>query len=300
MDVSIIIVNYNTNTLIKQCIRSIYKHTKDIQFEIIVIDNASSDGSQLMIETEFPNVLLIESKENLGFGKANNLGVKQASGNFLFLLNSDTILIENSIKVLKEFLEKKNDPLVAAVGCKLLDINRKPHISYGNFPSIYQELFEYGLSKIFSKYFKKRLSPSVIDSGTQIKEVDYIMGADMFFKKTIFDTIEGFDEDFFLYYEETEICFRLNKFGYKIIWNPETSIIHYLGASEKNQNGINYWILEQLQKSKILYYKKCHGNTMATIAKFISIPKTLIRYRKFDTRKILSILLMDGTKSQKK
>lgn len=300
MDVSIIIVNYNTNILIKQCISSIYKHTKDIQFEIIVVDNASTDGSIEMIKNEFSNVILIESDVNLGFGKANNLGAKQASGNFLFLLNSDTILIENSIKILKEYFENSNDPNDAVVGCKLLDINYYPHISYGNFPSIYQELFEYGLSKIFRKYYSKKLSPAVVPDKSQIKEVDYIMGADMFFKKAIFDAIDGFDEDFFLYYEETEICYRLKKSGYKIIWNPSTSIIHYIGASGKKQDEINYWILEQLQISKYLYYKKCHGNLMATIVKYLSITKTLITYRKFDTSRIVKILLKIGKETKSK
>ena len=115
------------------------------------------------------------------------------------------------------------------------------------------------------------------------------MGADMFLKKSIFDNIGGFDEDFFLYYEETEMCFRLNKFGYKVIWYPNTSIIHYVGASGKKQDGINYWILEQLQRSKILYYKKCHGNIAAAIVKYVTFPKALIKYRKFDIFKIFCI-----------
>lgn len=300
IDVSIIIVNYNTYNLLIQCINSIYRHTKAIQFEIIVVDNASTDGSNEMIKSKFPNVILIESDENLGFGKANNLGAKQALGNFLFLLNSDTVLIENSIKILKEFLENSSDTDIAVVGCKLLDINHNPHISFGNFPSIFQEIFEYGLSKIFKKYYSEKVSPSVIDNGTQIKEVDYIMGADMFFKKAIFDTIGGFDEDFFLYYEETEICFRLNKLGYKIMWNPSTSLIHYIGASGKKQDEINYWIFEQLQKSKYLFFKKCHGNLKANIVKYLSITKTLITYRKYDTIRILRYLLKLGLTPKKK
>ena len=289
MDVSIIIVNYNTEILLKQCVNSIYQHAKDISYEIIVIDNASTDGSCEMLKDIFPNVVLIESKENLGFGKANNVGVKKALGNFLFLLNSDTVLIENSIKILKEFLENTAIVNVAVVGCKLLDVNKNTHISYGNFPSLYQELFEFGFSKIFRNYFSKKLSPSVIDNGSELKEVDFIMGADMFLRKSIFEEIGGFDEDFFLYYEETEFCFRLKRLGYKILWNPNTSIIHYIGASGMEISGINYWILEQLQKSKILYFRKCHGNGVATIVKYITLPKALLKYRKFDIRKIWTI-----------
>jgi GT2 family glycosyltransferase len=294
IDVSIIIVNYNTKDLILQCLQSIFENTVDISFEVIVVDNASDDGSCASINEKFPQVNLVSSEKNLGFGRANNLGARLASGTFLFLLNSDTLLIENSIKFLKIFFENSNDPTIAVVGVKILDKNKKPHISYGNFPSIYQEIFEYGLLKIFKKYYAEKLSPSIIDKSTEIKNVDYIIGADMFFKKSVFDSISGFDEDFFLYYEETEICFRLKKLGYKIVWNPNTSIIHYVGSSGKTNEKFNYWIFEQLQRSKNLYYKKCHGNLMAKSIKYLSILKTLIINREFDTGKILRILLKIG------
>ena len=290
-NVSIIIVNYNTKELLEQCINSIYTHTKDISFEIIIVDNASVDGSQQMIKNNYPHVVLIGSKENLGFGRANNIGVKHASGNYILLLNSDTILIENSIKVLVEYIENENDSSLGVVGCKLLDIHQKPDVSYGHFPTIYQELFEFGLSRIFRRFYSRNLSLSIIGNGEQIKEVDYIMGAAMFFKKSIFDSINGFDNDFFLYYEETELCFRLKRKGYRVIWNPNTSIIHYIGASGKSQDKINYWILEQLHRSKFIYYKKCHGMLMATAIKYLTVPKALIIYRKFDTARILKAIL---------
>lgn len=291
IDVSIIIVNYNTKDLILHCLHSIFENTVGIGFEVIVVDNASVDGSCTAIKEKFPQVCLVSSENNLGFGKANNLGVKLASGTFLFLLNSDTLLIENSIKILKDFLEKSNDPTIAVVGCKLLDKNKKPHISYGNFPSIYQEIFEYGLLKIFKKYYAEKLSLSIVDKGSEKKNVDYIIGADMFFKKSIFDAIGGFDEDFFLYYEETEICFRLTKLGYKIVWNPDTSIIHYIGSSGKTSKKFNYWIFEQLQISKNLYYKKCHGNLIAKSIKYLSFFKILLINREYDMVKIFKILI---------
>ena len=291
MDVSIIIVNYNTRDLLNQCIGSIYHYSSDINFEIIVVDNASSDGSTDMIKARYLEVILIESKENLGFGRANNLGAKHASGTYLLLLNSDTILLENSIRILYDFFESANDPNLAVIGCKLLDINKRPHISYGNFPTIRQELFEYGFSRIFRKYYLTKLSPSVCDDGRQIKEVDYIMGANLFFKRQIFEQVNGFDEDFFLYYEETEICFRLKKQGFRIQWVPLTSIIHYIGASGNQTKEFNYWILEQLHKSKHLYFKKCHGILTAILVKYISMPKILIIYRKQNIMQIFRTLL---------
>lgn len=291
IDISIIIVSYNTSDLLLQCLKSIYKQTLNVCFEVIVVDNASIDGSQQMVKNQFNDVILLESKENMGFGRANNLGVKNASGEFLFLLNSDTVLIENSLKSLMNYVQNSNDPNIAAVGCKMLGKNKNPNYSYGNFPSIYQEIFEYGISKLFRRYYKEKLCTSVIDTASRIKKVDYIIGADMFLRKTIFDKINGFDEDFFLYYEETELCYRLNQLGYKIIYFPNTSIIHYSGASSKKNEGINYWILEQFYKSKYIYYKKCHGVIMAKIVKYLAIPRTLIFYRKYSINQVLKLLL---------
>ena len=290
MDVSILIVSFNTVGLLKHCINSIYQYTTGLQFEIIVVDNASVDGSPQMVKDEFPNIILIESSENLGFGKANNLGAKKASGKFLFLLNSDTILIENSVKILNDFLDQSTNQSIAAVGCKLLDANHESQISYGNFPSISQELFEYGFYKLFGNFYSKNLSPNVRGTDNQIRSVDYISGADMFFRKSIFDQAGGFDETFFLYYEETELCYRLKQQGYQIIWNPGTSIIHYVGASSMNQNDLNYQTLELYYASKYRYFRKCHGLLTATIVKFIAIPKILMIYRKYDLQKIFKIL----------
>lgn len=277
MDVSIIIVNYNTKDLISNCLKSIFEQTVEVKFEIIVVDNASIDGSQQLLKNNFPNILLIESPENLGFGKANNLGAKHAKGKYLFLLNSDTELIENSIKFLIEYFEQEKEIKLGAVGCKLVNKNLDPQASFGNFPSIYQELFEYGLRKIFNSYYNKKLSIGILGEENCIRAVDYLSGADILIQKKIFDSINGFDEDFFLYYEETEMCFRLKKRGYEIIWNPLTKIIHIEGASSKNNNFNNYLKLRQYYKSKFLYYKKCHGIYYAKFVKFITVPKVLLK-----------------------
>ena len=291
VDVSIIIVNYNTCKLTLQCIASIYQQTKGISFEVIVVDNDSSDGSADKIAAQFPGVNLIRSKTNTGFGKANNLGARQAKGKYLFLLNSDTVLIENTVKVQKDFLAQTKGQKIGVIGCNMLDANRQPITSYGNFPSIFQELFEYGFSKIFRDYYKSKVSIAVTDNSKAMKEVDYIIGAAMFFEKDTFNAFGGFDEDFFLYFEETEFCYRMAGLGYKVIWNPDTAIIHYVSASGKNGEGINYRIVEEFYKSKRLYFKKCHGKLTASVINYLSVPKVLINYRHFNMRKILRILL---------
>ena len=134
MQVSIIIVNYNTKELIKNCINSIYKYTQDIQYEIIVSDNGSTDGSIEMLKSEFPNVILIENNANLGFGTANNRGLKIAKGKYIFYLNSDTVLLNNAVKIFYDYWENSSDKEnIGALGCNLLDENFNIIHSFENF-----------------------------------------------------------------------------------------------------------------------------------------------------------------------
>jgi hypothetical protein len=130
MDVSIIIVNYNTSELLKDCINSVLKKTQNVKYELIVIDNASSDCSIKMMKNEFPSIKLIESKENLGFGRANNLGARYATGKYLLLLNTDTLLINNAINILFDFMEKDTKQTIAACGGNLYNLDRTENYSY--------------------------------------------------------------------------------------------------------------------------------------------------------------------------
>jgi GT2 family glycosyltransferase len=291
MDVSVIIVSYNTVELTLVCLESIRKFTNNLSYEIIVVDNASVDGSAERIKNSFHDVLVIPLEKNYGFGVANNIGTKKASGKYLFFLNSDTELIENSIKAFHDYHEHNNGYLIGALGCKMLDKDKKVHISYGNFPSILQEVFEFGLSKIWKTYYREKLSPAVIDQGIKPKEVDYIIGADLFLSKLVFEKNGGFDSDFFLYYEETELCFRLKKNGYKILWFPETSIIHHLGSSGSPNNKFNYQTFYLLQKSKKLFYKKCYGLISLKLMEILSIPKLFYKYKGAKAYSLISLFL---------
>ena len=222
MDVSIIIVNYNTHTLTSNCIDSIVKNTKDVEYEIILVDNASTDGSKELFEDD-SRIKYIYSNKNLGFGRANNLGFKYASGKYVLLLNSDTLLLNNGVYLFwKQAEELKED--VACFGTQLLDKNCKPTHSYGEFPSIIST-FKTLL------YLAKRKFPEIIVFSNYPQNVDYITGADLFIRKDVIDKLGFFSSDFFMYYEETEMQFRYAKAGYTslIISGPE--IIHLEGAS---------------------------------------------------------------------
>lgn len=244
MDVSIIIVNYNTKELTKNCLKSVYEQTKDLNFEIFLVDNASSDGSQEMIKNEFPNVILIENKENLGFGRANNLGMEIAKGKYIFLLNSDTILLNNAVKIFFNWYEENNiKNNIGAIGSYLLNNNMEIIHSFWEFNFIigqlkhrYNIVLRIFIIKILKKI--KLIKPFKKNSNKKENkliniEVDYITGADLFIKSDVIKKIGKFNEKFFMYFEETDLQYRMELEGLKRIIINGPKIIHLEGMSEK-------------------------------------------------------------------
>lgn len=231
MDVSVIIVNYNTKELTKNCIKSIYEKTKNIDFEVIVSDNGSTDGSQEMIKKEFPKVILIENNQNLGFGAANNKGLKIANGKYIFYLNSDTILLNNAIKLFFDYWEKSSEKEnIGCIGSMLLNSDGTFSNSYHVFPnskSCLNFLVRVTASSLhLKKIFKTKTKSKSAFYGT----VDFVVGADMFLKN---DETAFFDERFFLYFEETDLQFQLMKKNKERIIIEGPQIIHLEGASSK-------------------------------------------------------------------
>ena len=246
MDVSIIIVNYNTCRLLQNCLASIYKHTKDIDFEVIIVDNASFDNSYLVTISKFPNVIWVDAGENLGFGKANNLGVKYAKGEYLFFLNSDTILLNNAIELFWTYIRLHKNEKIGVLGSVLLDKEGYVNKSFGFFPSPKNEI-RYLLSKIWYKYKKQKINDEL--------DIDYVIGADMFICKDVYLDFGGFDPYFFMYYEETDLQYRMAKMGFirRIILGPQ--IIHLEGGSFEDK-GLTYKRFIMAQKSYNYYLRK--------------------------------------------
>ncbi len=242
IDISVIIVNYNVKELLEQCINSIITASSNLKVEIIVVDNNSFDGSITYLKNKFPdqlNLKLIESPLNLGFAKANNLGAKEAQGEYLLILNPDTILQEDTLAKSLKYYKSNNG--IGALTCKLILPNGKLDLACRrSFPTpsvaIYRIL---GLSRIFpgSKTFGTYNLTYLDENETY--EVDAIVGAFMLIKKDIYDNVKGFDEDYFMYGEDLDLCFRIKKAGYKIYYYPGTSIIHYKGESTK-KSSISY------------------------------------------------------------
>ena len=242
MDVSIIIVNYNTCEITKNCLTSIYEKTKEINFEIIVSDNGSKDGSIEMIRTGFPEVSLIENNANLGFGTANNRALAAAKGKYVFYLNSDTILLNNAVKIFFDYWENAIDKdTIGALGANLLDTQGHIIHSYGDFPDIDSVMKDtikalYGTSKLtlLNVLFRKQISSYNQNSSKKkiLGEVDSIIGADLFLKN---DEHAYFDEHYFMYCEETDLQYRLARQGKKRLLIDGPEIIHLNGASSKKE-----------------------------------------------------------------
>ena len=234
MDVSVIIVNYNTKQLLSDCLRSIYEQTKDIDFEVIVSDNGSSDGSIEMIKADFPQVALIENNANLGFGKANNVAANVAKGKYLFFLNSDTLLLNNAIRAFFDFAETQHNPCI--LGGWLVDAQKQPMPSYGQFTSFLRQCFGY-LYDYFPMLLKiclflhPRKSVAVCSNAFC---VDFVTGADLFMPASVFNAIGGFDEIFFMYHEDDDLCRRSLGQGCKSVLISEPQIVHLEGKSSKN------------------------------------------------------------------
>lgn len=232
-DISIVIVNYNVKEYIFNLIHSIEKAKAELDIEIFIVDNASTDGSKELIPSRFPKVNYIYNEENVGFGKANNQAIKKAKGEYTLLINPDTIVSEDTLIKMHEYMKVNSE--VAAAGCKILnpDGTFAPE-SRRSVPTIRSAASKvlglsslFPKSKIFSEYYLGWLDED------ELAYVPVLSGSFMFFRTKILKELDGFDERFFMYGEDIDLCYRAGKSGYKIGYFPGTSIIHYKGESTK-------------------------------------------------------------------
>ncbi len=259
MELSIIIVNWNTDDLLKRCLESIFRYGKSIDYEIIIIDNNSNDRSQEIIE-QLNNPVnsklrAIFNKQNLGFAKAVNQGIRVANGNYILLLNPDTELEENTLKNIIEWMGKT--PHCGVCGGKILNPDSTMQPSVRRFP----DLFSQSLVLLKIHQFLIKISPlkkyfALNFDYSKSQEVDQVMGAFFMIKKEVIDQIGFFDENFFLWFEEVDFCKRAKETGWKIYYYPGAEIIHRGGASFSQVLSIkNQW---QFNKSLLYYFKKHH------------------------------------------
>lgn len=269
-DISIIIVNYKVKEYIIPCIESIYKHTsKSLRYEILVIDNNSNDGSIDAIKSQFSDVKIYENTENIGFSKAVNQGAETAIGKYIFILNPDTKLIEDSISILFTFLEKNET--VAVVGPAIVTESGIKQQSYWKEPTLINTILSiYHLDFLnYKKNYRNEIGDKTI-------LVDSISGGAFFVQKDVFQNLNGYHPNLF-WMEDIDFCTKVRKLDNKIIYYPETKIIHYGGKSaEKN---LHIAISNQLL-SKIKYFKLHHSGIETIILTvailFIALIKSIL------------------------
>ncbi len=263
MDLSVIIVNWNTKKLLENCLKSIFKFTEDVNFEIIVVDNGSEDDSPNLVKEKFPQVKLIPNKENLGFTKANNQGIKIAKGKYILLLNSDTYLIENSFKKLVGEANKRKN--LGALGPALLNENRSIQQSAGFFPHLPQVFL--WMTFIDDLPGGSALKPYHVDHDSfymRGREVDWVTAAAILVAKSVIKRVGPLDEKIFMYGEEVEWCYRIKKAGFTNFFSPTTKIVH-IGRGSSQKIPTRAYIGEY--KGIIYFYAKHRGKFSLQIAR---------------------------------
>lgn len=231
IDLSIIIVSYNVCDLLRDCLHSIYQQNMTITFEIIVVDNASEDNSVAMVDAEFPEVNLIANEDNIGFAGGNNLGLKQVRGRDIVLVNPDTIVEDNTLQNLVEYLDEH--PSVGAVApCVFFPDGSYQKVTTGYLHSPTRDFVHAFRLDVIFPFLQGRYLANRDYQLTEI-EVEWISGVCFMIRQEIFETLGGLDTSYFMYLEDVEFCVRIRQNGWKIMFLPTTSIKHYQGASSQ-------------------------------------------------------------------
>lgn len=260
-DLSIAIPSWNTCDLLDQCLASVFANSGGVDFEIIVVDNASTDGSPAMVETRYPGVRLVRNRINLGFAAACNIAFKYSTGRYFLLLNSDTVVLENTLKGMVDFMDAH--PRAGAAGCRLLNFDRSLQRSCSRFPGIMTELYDaLYLSKLFPR---SRLFGSFAMSWWDFddtREVDFAGGSCLILRRAAIEEVGLLDEGFFMYCEEADWCYRLWDRGWKVYYYPGVEIIHFGGQSARRYGND---IFLHLYISRNRFIRKHRGRLTAGI-----------------------------------
>ncbi len=253
INISIVIVNYNSMDYLSHCISSIEKSSGNLAVEIIVVDNNSTEGQPTELQNQFPDVRFIQLEENLGFGRANNIGVEHSSGKYILILNPDTVVEENTLQIMYEFMENHKE--VGAAGCKVLNSDGTFQLACRRgFPTPWVSFTKlFGLQSLFPKVKLFAGYNQTYKPINKTYEVDSIIGAFMFIRRSSWDKVNGFDEAFFMYGEDIDLCYRIKKSGAKIMYVHTSSIIHYKGISTK-RSAIN--VLQHFYDAMTIFSRK--------------------------------------------
>lgn len=260
IDLSVIIVSWNVQPLLRACLHSVAAESGGLALQVIVVDSASSDGSADMVAAEFPWVTLIRCHENVGFPRGNNIGIAAANGRFVLLLNPDTVVHDQALLKMVQYLEAH--PAVGVVGAQLLNEDGSVQSSRRRFPTLITGFVEsswlqaWAPTAVLSHYYAQDLADD------QISQVDWVMGACLMTRQPIVQQVGGLDEGYFMYSEELDWCRRIKAAGWQVVYLPTAQVTHFQGKSSDQvvaQRHIYF------NRAKLRYYRKYHGRLAATL-----------------------------------
>ncbi len=272
-DVSIIIVSYNSATYIERCLRSIYELTHDVTYEIILVDNQSTDTTIQLVERNFPEVVIIKNQKNFGFAAANNKGIAASKGKFVLLLNPDTEFKSTLLNECSEYLQLHSN--VGCVGPQILNSDGSLQRTGVSFPSLWNGFVEiFFLDNLFpnSKLFGRHRR--LFDNPNDEQTVDYLQGSCLMIPKTLLEILGGMDDCFFLYFEETDLCYRLKQGGWRTVYFPQAKLLHYGGSGTDYYNEFR---LKQYHKSFIYFITKHYPFPIQLAFRFVLFVRAVIR-----------------------
>lgn len=287
--VSILIINWNTKELLKRALVSVRETVNDINWEGIVVDNGSIDGSTELIEAEFKDFKLVKNYKNLGFAKAVNLGIQKAKGDFILLLNSDAALQPNTLKQLLSVIE--NDSKIGVVGAELVYADQTPQNSVDHIPNLATEV----LNKSVLKWLFPKWYPGKRSGFTEPTVVPSLIGAGMLLRKKTLDEVGLFDERYFFFLEETDWCYQINKKGWKCVYVPGVKILHLQGRSAKkypNRSKVEFY------RSRYYFFKKNYGFGTCLILTIGLIIKILIGWLTCAIASLFTLFLNKNTRKR--
>ena len=291
-ELSVVIINWNTRGLLKDCLESLYKTVNDLLFDVYVVDNGSTDGSVEMVEKEFPGVRLIRNKENRGFTMANNQALRGIHTPYVFLLNTDTVLLDKTVEGAVSFLNAYPD--VAIVVPQFLNRDGSKQNTFDNFPSLPTELLNKSLLRLC---FPGRYPSKRVDYKEPL-EVESVLFAGAVLRQDAFRQIGFFDEDYFAYLEDSDTCFRLKKAGWKCFYLPRLSMYHFGGGTKDKSAADRANSVIEYYRSLYKFFRKNRSTADYVIVKLIKPLRLTVSLVLSIVGLVLTLFLHKGLRSR--
>jgi GT2 family glycosyltransferase len=272
-DVSILIVNWNTSQMLADCLRTVAAQAGHVSYEIIVVDNGSSDGSVAMLHSTFPEVQVIANVENVGFARANNQAIAVAQGRYLLLLNTDAFLHAGALPTLVQFMD--THLAAGGAGCRLLNADGTLQRSCFSFPTLETELWQaLGVNRLFPRsrlFGKYNMTYWDFDD---CRQVDHVLGACMIIRREALTQIGLLDERFFMYSEEVDLCYRMQEGGWPVYFVPAATATHLWGGTSRKVPNETFL---RLYRSRLMFFRKHYGTVNVNLYKAVLFFTSLLR-----------------------